>query len=90
LVLEVADLRADPVPAHVFLAVRAFHGAVAQNAHAFIIQGVGLRKVKDVETDYLALADVRDSEEVPLSVAVSVDVILKDQIVLTVGDLDGS
>lgn len=61
----------------------------AQDLHAIVVQGVWFGQVNYIKSDFLALAGVADSEEVPLRVAVGIDVILEDEVVLVVVELDG-
>mmetsp|Transcript_43346 Transcript_43346/g.41753 ORF Transcript_43346/g.41753 Transcript_43346/m.41753 type:complete len:541 (-) Transcript_43346:140-1762(-) len=60
-----------------------------EDLHAVVVEGVGFGEVDDVEADFLALPGVGDPEEVPLGVAVGVDVVLQDEVVLIVRDLQG-
>jgi hypothetical protein len=75
LVLVVADVSSNTMPAHLFrLEVIA---AVRKYAHALVVQAVGLGKVYNVKPNFLALFDIAHPEKVPLSVSIGVDVILE-------------
>ena len=80
-VLMVANVLADTMPGELFGAVSGYLGE-AEHAHAVVVERVGLGKVKDVELYLVILASISHSEEEPLSVAVCVDIILKDQVIL--------
>lgn len=75
-ILVVADVTSHPMPsesASFFESRRK-----GKHPHAFIIKWVTLSQIQYVESYLLALASVAYSEEVPLGVAVSVNIILED------------
>jgi len=60
---------------------------VDEGLHALVVEGLGLDEVEEVEPDLEAPARVCDLEEEPLRVALGVDVVLENQVVLEVGEL---
>jgi hypothetical protein len=70
-VLIIRDVRTRAMPAslRVILAIR-------QNLHPLIVQAVRLCQINDVESDFVPTPRIRDLEEVPLRVAIRVDIIL--------------
>ena len=70
-VLIIRDVRTRAVPPslRVILAIR-------QNLHPLIVQAVRLCQIDDVESDFVPTPRIRDLEEVPLGVAIRVDIIL--------------
>ena len=86
-VWKVVDISADPVPSNLLL-IASLQTRVAQHLHAVIVQRVWLGQVKYVELDCLALSNVAGSEEEPLSMSVSVDVVLQDEVIFTVTHFD--
>lgn len=60
----------------------------AQNFHSVVVEGIWLCEVNDVESDFFALSSSTYSKEIPLRMAVGVDVVLQNQIVFVVIQLD--
>jgi hypothetical protein len=63
---------------------------VAEDFHTIVVEGVGLGQVDDVEPDFHSFGRVAYSVEEPLGVAIGVNVILKNEIVLVVSLFDDS
>lgn len=87
IVLEIVDVLASSVPADVLFGLR--FGTESVDPHSIVIKRIGLGQIKNIELHLLASFGVGDSEEVPLGVAIGVYVVLEDQIVFSIGDLDG-
>lgn len=83
-VLEVSEVGASLVPA---LALLGELLRVNADLHAVVEHAVLLGVVLHVELDAVTLLRVAHSEEEPLSVALRVDVVLHEQVVLLVGQL---
>ena len=58
--------------------------AEAEDLHPVVVERVWLCEVEDVEFYRFAFSGVTDLEEVPLSVAVRVDVVLQNQVVFCI------
>ena len=71
---EVFDLRPTSVPLYLtfFLSLLAEH----ENLHSVVVQGIALAQVEHVEFHALAFCGVANLEIEPLSMPVSVDVVL--------------
>jgi hypothetical protein len=74
-VLVVADLSAYAMPAKLVLFSQVV--AVGEHAHSLIVKTVRLGQVYNIEPDFVAFPRVRHFEEKPLSMAISVDVVLQ-------------
>ena len=81
-VLKVGDVCPQTVPATILLLFGSRRKS--QDPHSIIVERVTFGEVEDVELDCVALANVCYFEEVPLSVPVSVDIILQEHIILVV------
>jgi len=88
IVLRVANIRSNSVPAPTFSFT--VIGAVAKYFHSIVVQTVWLAQVQNIKTNFLARLSVTAAEKVPLSVAVRVDVVLKNQVIFAVGDFHRS
>ena len=56
----------------------------AEHAHALVIERVRLGQVQNVELDFKFVTSVAHAEEEPLCVSISVDIILKNEIIFVV------
>ena len=81
----IADVVANAVPGKLLWPVSR-HLRETQHAHTFIIEGVRLSQVQDVELYGKIASGVSNSEEKPLCVAIRIDVILQNKIVLVITD----
>lgn len=86
LVGHIRNVLADSVPAYALLLFELVREA--EGLHAVVVQGVWLGKVEHIELDPSSALRVADTEEVPLRMTVSVDVILQDEVVFVLADLD--
>ena len=59
---------------------------VTEDPHPVIVQRVRFRQVKYIEFDCEALECVSNAEEIPLSVTICVDIVLKHEVVLLITD----
>ena len=57
---------------------------VYDDLHAHFVEVVHFVLIEDVEAHFHVLSGVRDLEEEPLGIAVGVDVVLQEQVVLVV------
>lgn len=73
-VLIIIDIRCYSVPADIFLLLDMV--TKTKHFHSIVIKGFWFGKIEHVELDALAFSCVSDSEEIPLGVAICVDVIL--------------
>lgn len=87
LVPEIADFAAAPKPS--LAAPTLLLKAVEAGQESIVEEGVSLAQVDDVEFDVSVLGGVDQPEVEPLRVALSVEVILKQQVVLEGGHLVG-
>jgi len=60
-----------------------------ENFHPVIVQRIRLGQVDDIKPYWQRSASVAHSEEEPLSVPVSIYVVLENQVVLVIGNFDG-
>lgn len=58
--------------------------AIAKYFHAFVVQTIRLGKVQNIELHFQSSPRVRAPEEIPLSVTIRVDIVLKHKVVLIV------
>lgn len=56
----------------------------AEHTHALVIQRVRLGQVQNVELNFKFVTSVAHAEEEPLCVSISVDIILKNEIIFVV------
>ena len=85
--MTVLDIRAGSLP-HKFTVSLVNR---SQHAHAVVEEGVGFSVIYEVETNFLVETGwkmVLDFEEEPLDVSLCVDIVLENQIVLTVSNTD--
>lgn len=78
-ILIVANVRTNSMPASVVLFGELL--AVRENTHALVVETIRFRQIDYVEPYFVAFLSVTDTEEIPLRMTVSVDVVLKDQII---------
>lgn len=86
LILVVPNFAAHTVPAEVRRLGCVL--AVAEHTHALVVQTVRLGQVDNVKAHFLAFASVADSKEVPLGVAVGINIVLKHEVVFVLAHLD--
>ena len=82
-VTVIADFCSRPVPA--YISVGRFPLAVNQYFHSFIVEGIRLTKIKHIETN-LTHDYIIDSEEEPLRVAASINIVLKQHVIVVFPD----
>lgn len=81
-VLGVDDVRANAVPTGAF--EPRFFRAVAEHFHALVVEGVRFAQIQEVQTSLFAFESVRDFEEKPLRMPISVNVILKNEVIFAI------
>ena len=79
----VADFRTTSVPTNIFESCHLFR--IDQDLHSFIVETIWLAKIEHVESGLNWLVVVA-SEEIPLSVATCVHIVLKEQVILILVD----
>lgn len=82
-ILVILYILTSPVPAEILLLGLPL--GVDDDLHAHLVEVVHLVLVEDVEAHLVVLEGVGHFEEEPLGVAVGVDVVLQEKVVLTLG-----
>ena len=83
-VTVIADFCPRPVPA--YISVGRLPLAVNQYFHTFIVKRIRLTKIEHIETN-LTHDYIIDSEEEPLRVAASINIVLKQHVIVVFSDL---